>query len=580
MPVAFCFFRSLAALSAVLCAMLLSGQVNAEDYQEAPSTLNLVNSGPQEKSASGTESIASDVDVVLLNLQTLLGMVRLEGEQEVLLLSLDECIALAMNQNPGVLIASINPEIAEDRIVAARGDFDPRLSASIESASSENTVAQGLSLDKIAQGTVSWGSDEAKSKTLVLESGINGKLATGLAYNLSVTQTKSDQNVNAFGGNNSTEEERIKIALTQPLLRGAGIRINLAEIRKAEAGLSISDAELYLLRQNMIADAIGTYWQLVGAYAVLQVRESAVRTAEQLLAETQQRNELGASSDLDVLTAQAAVARRQNDLIDGFVDIGFTSDRLKQILNLKEEDLLETAMLIPTSEPPEVNIDAFRYDEPLEVRIRAALERRPELQVKDAQQAIAGLSLRQRRNARYPALDFIAQYGYMRSDSNFSSFFVSDSSTDTDYWSLGLEASIPIGNRRARAEYRSAGRQVAQIQLERKEIQSLINEDVRRSIREMSKSIVLVENAQKTVSLEQVRFKAEQERFLFGDSTAFHLIQVQDDLILEETRLAQAKAQLLAAQADMQRAEGKLLADLGLDVDPNAVKDPLTGDAD
>ncbi|MCL4693862.1 MAG: TolC family protein, partial [Candidatus Hydrogenedentes bacterium] len=428
---------------------------------------------------------------------------------------------------------------------------------------------------EIAQEVTPTGPSTAETSTLEIETGIGGKLPTGLTYDLSFKRSDFDQDVNVVGGDNSTKEDRVALAVTQPLLRGAGIRVNRAEIRKAEAGLAISEAELHLLQQNTVADAIGTYWQLVGAYAALRVRESAVHTAEQLLNETQERNDLGASSELDVLTAQSAVARRQNDLIDAFADVGLASDRLKQALNLRDGDLLARAIVLPTSERPEVDLEGLQNGEPVDERVRRALERRPELHVKDAQQAIAVLTLRQRRNARYPLLDLTGRYVEVDSDSDFSGLLVGDSSAGSDSWSVGLKASVPIGNRRARAEYRIAERQFDQIQLECDEIRSLIDEDVRRASRQMAKSAVLVENARKTVTLEQARFKAEQERFLFGDSTAFHLIQVQDDLISEETRLALSETQLLAAMADLQRAEGTLLSDLESDTGIGAVDGPV-----
>ncbi|GMV99847.1 MAG: hypothetical protein AMXMBFR84_09860 [Candidatus Hydrogenedentota bacterium] len=510
-------------------------------------------------------SIASEVRVTLLDLQTLLSRIRLEGEQETILLSLEECIAFAMNQNPSILVASITPDIASDRIVAAKSEFDPGVRASVESTATKSVGLQRLSLFEMAQQASPPERSSTEVSTWTIETGMGGKLPTGFTYDLSLKRSDSDQVVNVTGGDNTTEEDGIALAITQPLLRGAGIRVNRAEIGKAEAGLAISEAELHLLQQNTVADAIQTYWQLVGAYAALRVKESAVRTAEQLLNETQERNELGASSELDVLTAQSAVARRQNDLINAYADVGLASDRLKQILNLRDGDLLSSAIILATSKTPELDMDGLNDGEPVDQRVRGALERRPELHVKDAQQAIAELTLRQRRNARYPLVDLTGRYVQIDSENDFNGLLIGDSSANSDSWSVGLKASVPIGNRRARAEYRIAERQFDQIQLERDEIRTLIDEDVRRASRQTAKSGVLVENARKTVTLEQARFKAEQERFLFGDSTAFHLIQVQDDLIIEETRLALAETQLLAAIADLQRAEGILLSDLKID---------------
>jgi outer membrane protein TolC len=476
----------------------------------------------------------------------------------------EEVSALAMGQSPSVLVASFGPLIAEESIQAAKGEFDPRASASIQAGGSDNETTRRRSGLEIANSVGRFRAVEANDDTTNLEAGVGGKLATGLQYDLHITRSDSDLEVNVLGGDTRTDTDGASLSISQPLLKGFGIRLNRAEILKARESLNASESELYLKQENTVAEAMSAYWQLAGAYAALKVRESAVRTAEKLLSDTEQRNELGAASDLETLTSEAAVARRQNDLISALGDVGNASDHLKGILGFREGELLDNALIAPASKLPELDLESLRQSEPLEVRIRDAWARRPELRITDAQEALAALTVYQRRNARQPGLDLVGQIGSRDADEVYGDVFPGRTEEESEYWNLGIRASVPIGNRRARADYQSARLREEQIGQEREQIRTLIDEDLRRASRDVMKYVALVENARKTVAIEQVRFKAEEERYLFGASTTYHLIEVQDYLIQEETRLALAESQLAAAMANLQRAEGRLLSDLGL----------------
>ncbi|MCC6486441.1 MAG: TolC family protein [Candidatus Hydrogenedentes bacterium] len=560
---------SFAVLPLVLSASLPGAAAEAPDSLTLPGETT----GQPVPGPDSSSSIRSEVEVTLLDMQSLLNAVRLEGEQVVAVVSLEEAIATAMKQNPSLLVASIEPQLAGESVKAAKGDFDPRVRSSVEMGESDTDQEQRRSLLDIAGDVGPYPGVSVDDSSRTLEVGIGGKLFTGLQYDVSAVRSTTDRDINTPGGDSTTDKDTVALTLTQPLLRGAGIQVNRAEILKARQNTAASEADLYLQQQNTVADTIGAYWQLVGAFAAVKVRESAVQTAEQLLADTRQRNELGASSDLETLTAQSALARRQNDLISAFADAGRASDHLKGILDLRRDGIMESAMLTPVTPLAGIDLDQLRQTGHLDERILAAWDQRPELHIKDAQAAIAQITLRQRRNARFPSLDLVGQYGWRDTDEDYNGIVAGDTSEDGEFWSLAMKASAPIGNRRARAEYRSAQLRQDQVGREKQQLRTYIAEDLRQSMRETSKYVVLVENARKTVELERVRFQAEQERYHFGTSTAFHLVQVQDDLIAEETRLAQAEAALLAAQADLQRAEGTLLSDLGLGMMAERVQD-------
>jgi outer membrane protein TolC len=526
----------------------------AKAQGEAPATLT---------GTAPAVSIAQEVEVSLRSTAELVAAVQLAGEDAVTILHLDEVIALALSQNRALLVAAYDPEIAQESLRSARAEFDPALSAGASYRRVETDQQRERSLLEWTGFLAYERPVDVNADIRAGDAGVGGKLPTGLRYQAALTHESQDSDVSVFGANGELLSRGAVVTLSQPLLRGAGLRVNRAEIRKAEAALDARNAEFYLQQQNIVAEAIAAYWQLVGAYAALAVRQAAVRTADQLLSDTLQRNELGAVSDLDTLTAQAGLARRQNDLINAVATLGAASDRLKALLELRAENGLETALLAPAAPAPETDLETLPLDPTLEPRLERALAQRPELFIADADRRIAALTALQRRNARLPQLDLAGEVGRRDTGEDYNGVVLGDRDEDTDYWSLGLHASIPIGNRRARAEARAAQRREEQSQTNYEAVKTAVMEDLRHALRDARKSAVLVENARKTVAIERARFQAEQERFLFGANTAFQVLLVQDDLVAEETRLAAAEAELLAQLANLERAEGTLLTRFG-----------------
>ncbi|MFM1918509.1 MAG: hypothetical protein RLZZ303_143 [Candidatus Hydrogenedentota bacterium] len=524
---------------------------------------NSYSAPPEPTPPEPQDNILAEAAIELATTEDLLSAVQLAGEHAVTLISLDEVIALALKANPGLLVAEFEPRIAEERLQAARAEFDPRIGAGGDYRETQTDTGRVRSLLQIVGLVDDQPAVDADSDGTSVEAGLSGKLPTGLSYEAVISQGRESRDVDALGADVDVDTDTIRLSLTQPLLRGVGIRLNRAEIRKAEIGSKAADAALYLEQQETAALAIAAYWDLVGAYAGHAVRRSAVDSAERLLADTRERNELGAVSNVEVLTAQSGVARRQNELITAIARIGSASDRLKAVLDLRDETGLTTEMLAPDALKANCDLASLPLDADVDTLISTALARRPEMHLADADRRIAALTVMQRRNARLPQLDAVGEIGQRDMDQDYDGIFVGDRREDTDYWGVGLRGSIPLGNRRARAQAREAELDKQAAEQSYRALETAVMEDVRQALRALRASAATVQNARKTARLEEVRLQAERERFLFGDTTALQVLLVQDDVIAEQTRLAVAESELLANLANLQRAEGTLLESLG-----------------
>src|SRR5690606_3785490 len=100
------------------------------------------------------------------------------------------------------------------------------------------------------------------------------------------------------------------------LLQGFGRAVNMANVWKAEASLSVAQLDY----KNNLLDTINqtekAYWQVAFQNAQVELSKSSVTLAKNLVEETEQRVELGLATRLDLLQARANLASQQESLID------------------------------------------------------------------------------------------------------------------------------------------------------------------------------------------------------------------------------------------------------------------------
>ena len=124
--------------------------------------------------------------------------------------------------------------------------------------------------------------------------------------------------------------------------------------------------------------------------------------------------------------------------------------------------------------------------------------------------------------------------------------------------------SVPIANRKAKADYA-----IATINREKREIalqntEDLIRVDVRTTARAVESGYERVVAGRKNVELQTKKLDAEQKKFDNGMSTSFEVFTFQTDLRNAQLTLIQSLLDYNKALADLERAKGTLLESKGL----------------
>ena len=146
-------------------------------------------------------------------------------------LTLEDCIQRALEHGFDIEIQRYTPSIAKDFVDIARGSFFPVLSLT-GSQSHSNTGPIGS-----APGS--------KSDARLFNLGITELLQTGTSVSVSTNFDRSESQPNAFTSfYNPAYTSDFTLAVTQPLLRGAGIGVTTATLNRARIGLQRAGFDL------------------------------------------------------------------------------------------------------------------------------------------------------------------------------------------------------------------------------------------------------------------------------------------------------------------------------------------------
>ncbi len=143
-------------------------------------------------------------------------------------------------------------------------------------------------------------------------------------------------------------------SISQPLLRGAGKRVNTYSIRILEYQRQITDAMTKLEVIRVLANADRGYWRLYAARKELEVRQQEYQSAQAQLEQTRRMVAIGEKAVVEETRSEAGVAERLDGIIKAKKELQDRERELKQIMNEAGMGIDSPAVVVPTTEPDPV----------------------------------------------------------------------------------------------------------------------------------------------------------------------------------------------------------------------------------
>lgn len=430
--------------------------------------LSMVNTWQVE---TGSESHSSEVEAALSHrLEELEGLtpvpegsdvdldlgMDLHGDpQRQVPLVLQDAVEAALLNNLNLQSARLQPAIQREEVIQAEAVFDvvlgagytftktrtPNQSSSI--AALNNITGGGSRLDLNPAATSIRTNDTQVSLSKALITGGEVKISHDFEYqhNSSSGFTFSP---------NPYWQPSLSLDLSQPLLRGFGEKITLAQVAIAR---KMEQESIETLRQELIDTVTATeaaYWNLAFAWRSLAIQEWLVEASVELRDMIDRRRNFDASL-ADWAQAVATVEQRASDVINFQQTVKEASDQLKVLMNDPRYPLAGETVLAPIDE---------MVNTPIEIDFRnsllTAISMRPDVRNSVFKIDIARINELVADNARLPELDFQAQVTTTGMSDEFGQSMDRTYGGDFISYVLGLAFQYPLGNRAAEAEYRQS----------------------------------------------------------------------------------------------------------------------------
>ena len=197
--------------------------------------------------------------------------------------------------------------------------------------------------------------------------------------------------------------------LTQHLLQGLGFPANTRFIRIAKNNRELSDVAFKLQIITTVDQIENMYWDLVYAYENLRVKQESLTFSDKTLSDTKKQVEIGSLAPIEAVKAQSQVAQDQQALTVAKTNLQLEQLLMKNALSRTLHDpMLAGAEVIPTST---MEVPENEQIQPTEDLVNEALRHRAELVESRIQLNSQELSNKAVRSALLPTLDLFAYYG-------------------------------------------------------------------------------------------------------------------------------------------------------------------------
>jgi outer membrane protein len=458
-----------------------------------------------------------------------------------LALTLEESRVLAMENNLDLKAELFDPAIAAEQLNAQEAKFEAAFSTNINYARTDSPPAADLAIS---------GSQE-DSGTGVL--GVEIPLQTGgtVIFNMIDNRTKSNFESSTFDPLYLSDAS---LSISQPLLRNAGKRINMHSIRLARYQQEVENARTKLEVITTIAAADRVYWRLYAARRELEVRKQQYDLAQAQLERAQRFVEAGERAQVEVIRAEAGLARQLADIIVAENSVRDRQRELKRTLNKPGLNMETPTVLITTTEPDPVHY-VFETDR----LIQQAVENRMDLLELELQIAQDISTIDYLKNQALPLVTLDYTYnvnglGPTRNDAYDLLYH-----KNFEDHRLGLQLVVPLGNAAAKANLREAFLRRRQRLTSRQSRRQLIELEVLNAVDQLEANWQQILASRQSAILDGRLYEAEMRQFELGLRTSTDVLEAQTNFANSQSAEISALTQYQIALVDLAYATGTLL---------------------
>ena len=477
------------------------------------------------------------------------GALQQPSSESVRRLSMDEAVKLALEQNLGIRIQRLDPQISDVGVMQARSFWAPNLTSTF----SRNAQTQQPT------NALAGGATNILNANVQTNLGMNQFLPWGGSYSATWNSSRATSTSN-FAGFSPQLGSNLNFQYSQPLLRNFEIDQIRQQVQTSKKARDLSDIQLVGVVTGTLRSVKNAYWDLVYAISNLKAQQQSLTLSQQSLKDNQKRVEIGTMAPIDIVQAQAEVASNEQGVIIAEAQIKQAQDNLRAlILDPGTADFWNIAFEpTDTASFSEQAID-------IDAAVRSALDKRSDLRSAKNSLEQSDINIKYYRNQVRPDVNANVQYittaaggaqlsqvdlaaaaagaAINRSvigERSFGSVLGDVLQNQYPNWTVGVSIGYPLGASTAHANLARVKLQYDEAQIQLKSLQLQVATQVRSVGRSVQTNQKRVQSARASRELQEKKLEAEEKKLAAGMSTTFFVFQAQRDL--SNARVAEIQA--------------------------------------
>ena len=461
-------------------------------------------------------------------------------------LTLDECRAMALENNKQMQVSRVKQSIAENQRKSARTKYLPRVSA----LGAYEYTSRGISLLNKEQkallnnlGEVFTSAIENEVSKLPLDPAKLKELAEMAAPYVSATQGTIDhlgQSLNEALQSNNHNTFAGAITLTQPLYMGGAIKtLNRVADIKEELAANTLEAR----RQATLYDIDNVYWQVVSLRHKQDLAESYLNLVKKLDHDVEKMTEAGLTTRSDKLSVQVRVNEAEMALAKVMDGLSLTKMLLCQLCGLPIDEPIELA-----------DEKADEIAAPVAIPLTTNIDNRPELRLLQNAIDLTHQEVNLLKAENRPQVLFNGGYAVTNPNA-----FNGIQHRFGGFWHVGLQVRIPIwnwGDVKHKVQAAQEATTVANLELEdaREKIELQVSQN-RFRVSEANKNLAL---AKSNIASAEENLRMAKRGFEEGVITPTTVMEAQSAWLMAQTQKIDAEIELQLSNTDLLKALGIL----------------------
>ena len=461
------------------------------------------------------------------------------------ILDLQDCVSLALQRNFVVRYHLLEQDKKTEQIRDLQGSYDPQLGAYVGRSSEQTLRHQDGSVDQTDR------LNEA-------EVSLSGQTPVGTRYQIGLrNQTNRSRGIDTFY---LESQPSATIQVMQPILKG-GIRNEArTALQLSRKGYEVEAWKFQSIVIQTVAGIIDAYADLYLASQQLAIAINNRDLAAQLLEDNQKRVSLGYQSESDIILAESRSIQREEAVFQAELNLHYQQNRLKQLISDEMMPLLDTELAI--AELPELpqRLPVVAQD------FGVALHENPLFRMAQIGIDIQELILLQKQFNLLPSLDFTLRYDQFGIGADTSAGWDSLGNRQGENWYGGLQFSIPITHRSARAQRAMATIELRQSELELERIRQAVLLQLDNEAFRVKSNWDRMRSSQHNRELAEQSLLAEEKKLKAGRSTSFFVLDQQQRLADAQLQEIRSRIDYFKSLSSYQKENGTLLKAYAIDV--------------